>query len=556
MHICMCMHDLRSSIGLSYFKVASRLMGWTRTRRALRLTGNALNKIMSVVVFLVVDVLDVFLCVVYRLMDFLMEAQWKACYCSCSSAKQAITSGGKILLSENRGDYSKVLRLSTSTSSSNYVNNKVQLDHISDTLYRRPSMARMLLEDLHQQMRRALLILPTVPSLSNINKQSNKQRKRNKKTSMCSPSSTLTINSTLIEMILGKIGRHNSPAASPIPRWSDCNCKTCNSWSSSGKETTLFVHVQGPTKGGEELVKENVVFIHGFISSSEFWTETVFPNLSQSWYRLIAVDLLGFGRSPKPSSSLYTLGEHVDMIQKSVIQPYNLNLTSFHIVAHSLGCIIALAIAHRYPGSVKSLTLLAPPCFTMPDKSEINATQYVMRKIAPRRVWPLIAFGASLACWYEHVSRTICFLICKNHRLWEFLIKLFTRNRLRTFLVDGFCCHTHNAAWHTLHNIICGNAGKLDGYLNGIRDGRTTPRSCQVNVFHGRDDELVPVECSYALQSKIPESRVKVIDGKDHITIVVGRPKEFATELEEIWMRSSPATCTSITTASAVLNCC
>ena len=39
---------------------------------------------------------------------------------------------------------------------------------------------------------------------------------------------------------------------------------------------------------------EDVVFIHGFISSSLFWSETVFPNLSKSCYRLFAVDLLGF----------------------------------------------------------------------------------------------------------------------------------------------------------------------------------------------------------------------------------------------------------------------
>lgn len=49
--------------------------------------------------------------------------------------------------------------------------------------------------------------------------------------------------------------------------------------------------------------------------------------------------------------------------------------------------------------------------------------------VAPRHVWPVISFGASLACWYEHISRTICLLICKNHRLWEFLAKLVTRNR-------------------------------------------------------------------------------------------------------------------------------
>lgn len=108
-------------------------------------------------------------------------------------------------------------------------------------------------------------------------------------------------------------------------------------------------------------MQEDVLFIHGFISSSAFWTETLYPNFSKSAkskYRLLAVDLLGFGRSPKPTDSLYTLREHLDMIERSVIEPYNVK--SFHIVAHSLGCILALALAVNYPDSVKSLTLLAP----------------------------------------------------------------------------------------------------------------------------------------------------------------------------------------------------
>lgn len=104
-----------------------------------------------------------------------------------------------------------------------------------------------------------------------------------------------------------------------------------------------------------------MLFIHGFISSSAFWSETLFPNFSstaKSTYRFLAVDLLGFGKSPKPNDSLYTLRDHVDMIEKSVLEAYKVK--SFHIVAHSLGCILALAIAVKHPGSVKSLTLLAP----------------------------------------------------------------------------------------------------------------------------------------------------------------------------------------------------
>lgn len=75
-------------------------------------------------------------------------------------------------------------------------------------------------------------------------------------------------------------------------------------------------------------------------------------------YRLIAIDLLGFGKSPKPRDCLYTLKDHVEMIEKSVIQP--LELGTFHLVAHSMGCLIALALAAEYPNCVKSITLVAP----------------------------------------------------------------------------------------------------------------------------------------------------------------------------------------------------
>lgn len=87
----------------------------------------------------------------------------------------------------------------------------------------------------------------------------------------------------------------------------------------------------------------------------------MYPNLSESAKssrRFFAVDLLGFGRSPRPTDSLYTLREHVEMIEKSVLDTHKVK--SFHVVAHSLGCILALALAVRHPQSVRSLTLLAP----------------------------------------------------------------------------------------------------------------------------------------------------------------------------------------------------
>jgi pimeloyl-ACP methyl ester carboxylesterase len=429
----------------------------------------------------------------------LVESECKPCYCS-SSAKEAITSGGKILVSEHGGE-SKIVSLSST---------KLQMEDISDTLYSRPSLVSEVSRITMNEIKRFKLEDPVL-----------NQSKRNNY-SRCS---SFTVNTTIVEMLQGKIGKQD---VHPIPRWSDCDCKECCSWIDTSSKPTLYVESQYPTSGE---AKENVLFIHGFISSSLFWTETLFPNFSsvaKSSYRLFAVDLLGFGKSPKPSESLYTLREHLDMIEKSVLEAHKVQ--SFHIVAHSLGSILALALAAKYPQCVKSITLIAPPYYPVP-KGEAQPTQYVMRQMAPRRVFPPLALGSSLFFWYEHITRMICFLICKNHRLWIFLARLITRNRVRTYLLEGFFSHTHNAAWHTLHNIICGAGAKVGTYLETIKGNP----NCKVTIIHGKDDLVIPTECSYDLKKNFPSAQLRVIDDKDHITIVVGRQKDFARELEEIW---------------------
>ncbi|KAK9093815.1 hypothetical protein Scep_025284 [Stephania cephalantha] len=475
-----------------------------KTKSVLSVLGRLINEVVSFIVFSFLDLLDVFLCVGFKVVDFLIEAEWKPCY--CSSAKEAIMSSGKILVSE-QGESKMVCCLSSS---------KLQLEEISDTLYTRPSLASEISRTTVEELKKLKVLLDCRTKNDKQGKSTGTRR------------STFTINSTIIEFLQGKIGGHPTQH---IPRWSDCDCRTCNSWSLSCKDS-LYVK----TEGARGKAVEDVLFVHGFLSSSVFWTETLFPNFSESTkstHRLIAIDLLGFGRSPKPADSLYTLREHIDMIEEVIQQR---KLKSFHIVAHSLGCILSLAIAARHPEAIKSLTLIAPPYFPAP-KGE-KATKYVMRRIAPRRVWPLISFGASLACWYEHITRIACVLICKNHQLWESIAKLVTRNRMRTYLIEAFFCHTFNAGWHTLHNIIFGAASKIESYLDIVRNQST----CSVTVFHGKDDELIPVECSHAIQSKVPRALVKEIENKDHITIVVGRQKAFARELEEIWKRSSSST--------------
>ncbi|KAJ4838440.1 hypothetical protein Tsubulata_022063 [Turnera subulata] len=273
---------------------------------------------------------------------------------------------------------------------------------------------------------------------------------------------------------------------------------------------------------------ENVIFLHGFLSSSAFWTETVFPNISETTkhnYRLIAVDLLGFGRSPKPRDCLYTLRDHLEMIEKSAITPYELK--SFHLVAHSMGCIIALALAAKYSKCVKSITLIAPPYF---PSSEEGSSLMALEKLAGKTLWPPLLFGSSFMSWYEHLGRCVCLLVCRNHRTWERILKLLTRRRDVHFMVKDLTRHTHHSAWHTMHNVICGGAKSMDDFLETLSE-------CKVKlcVVQGDRDYVVPVECSNNIRTKVPSAEIDIISNTDHCSVVIGRERDFTQYLEQRW---------------------
>ena len=185
-----------------------------KTRSVLRLAGRVINEAVSFIIFSILDLLDFLLCFVYKVADFFIEAEWKPCY--CSSAKEAITSSGKILVSE-QGE-SKIVCLSSS---------KLQLEEISDTLYARPSLLSEVSKSTVKELKRLKMEGTMIQSCEKIKKGTVR--------------STFTVNSTIVEMLQGRIGGQQSH---PIPRWSDCDCKSCTSWTSSCKET-LFVRADG-----------------------------------------------------------------------------------------------------------------------------------------------------------------------------------------------------------------------------------------------------------------------------------------------------------------------
>ena len=102
-----------------------------------------------------------------------------------------------------------------------------------------------------------------------------------------------------------------------------------------------------------------VILLHGIASSSVTF-DNVVP-LIRDHHRVIAIDLLGFGESPKPVTSNYTLEEHVAALKRTI---KSLGIRGrATVVGHSLGALIAARFAAQNTHALSHLILVAPPVY-------------------------------------------------------------------------------------------------------------------------------------------------------------------------------------------------
>jgi len=120
-------------------------------------------------------------------------------------------------------------------------------------------------------------------------------------------------------------------------------------------EQVLFSHIEG--KG------EPIVLLHGYMASSHYF-KALRRRLSQT-HQVISLDLLGFGRSPKPRTA-YTYEIEVEAVHHTL---QTLGLSSFVLIGHSLGALIALRYAITYPHKVRRLGLFNPPMFASTEEA-------------------------------------------------------------------------------------------------------------------------------------------------------------------------------------------
>lgn len=115
----------------------------------------------------------------------------------------------------------------------------------------------------------------------------------------------------------------------------------------------------GPASG------ETLVLLHGFAADKDNWLR-FFPPLTQD-YRVIALDLPGFGDSDLPPGS-YDVGTQAERLADILDE---LGVQQAHVLGNSMGGQIAALFAARYPERVRSLALFANAGIESPHKSEL-----------------------------------------------------------------------------------------------------------------------------------------------------------------------------------------
>ena len=142
-----------------------------------------------------------------------------------------------------------------------------------------------------------------------------------------------------------------------------------------------------------------VALLHGMGNSGASWDQLV-AKLPDD-IRVISIDLLGFGKSPSPRWLKYSTSIQAKSVATTLVR-MGIN-QKLIIVGHSMGSLVAVELAKRYPLFVKSLILCSPPFYNdvekrelLPNPNKILKKFYTMIQKYPKNIVDVVPLALKL----------------------------------------------------------------------------------------------------------------------------------------------------------------
>jgi 2-hydroxymuconate-semialdehyde hydrolase len=227
-----------------------------------------------------------------------------------------------------------------------------------------------------------------------------------------------------------------------------------------------------------------VVFIHGSGPGVTAWANwrLVIPELSKS-FRVVAPDMVGFGYTDRPVGVAYGkdawVKQTVDLLDA-------LNIEKAHFVGNSFGGAIALALALKHPTRVRKIVLMGAAGLEWPVTDGLAAVWGYQPSIeAMRKLLDIFAYDRTLVT--------------------DELAKLRYEASIRPGFQESFSALFPKPYQRWL-DALASDEDLLAKLPN------------ETLIFHGREDEVVPLESSIRLHKLIPRSQLHVFGQCGHWT--------------------------------------
>lgn len=256
-------------------------------------------------------------------------------------------------------------------------------------------------------------------------------------------------------------------------------------------ENSHFVEIDGATVHFQEFGDRNhptLLLIHGFTASAYVW-KTVAPELASEGFHVVAVDLLGFGYSSKPSWFDYKITSQARVVARFMDR---LGIGRAGIVGSSYGGAVAVTLALDYPERVEKLVLV---------DAVINdeATNHPIMKLAKIPV-----VGEVITPFLVDSKRFMKFrmqgtLAPVNHHL-------ITPDRIESVIRPLQAKDGHNAVLRSGRNW---DANRIEEDAHLVRH--------QTLVIWGEEDNVISIECGEKLYNSILNSRFVVLKDCGHV---------------------------------------
>lgn len=243
---------------------------------------------------------------------------------------------------------------------------------------------------------------------------------------------------------------------------------------------------------------ETVWIQHGFGRSSRFWYHWV-PLLARH-YRVLRRDMRGHGQSADPGSNYVWSVEDLLNDMEGFLDA--LGLDRVHYVGESVGGILGVAFAARWPERFKSLTLCATPTAIRPPIQKLFAVGY--------EDWPTALGTLGSGGWVKALMEQGGGLAGANPAHLDWVIKEWSKTP--THVLQGLC--------------------RL------VPSVDITPLLPQVKVptlvLAPAHSPITPLTEQVLIRDSIPGARIVVIDGRGH-EIYVDDPEGCTSAAMKFW---------------------